>query len=331
MLRASVLLLGFVGASCSASPLAHENLYTTRVESPGGDLVDVSLVGVTGKPSWFGYVSVIDTRLSVKGKISRVVYGHSGAPVYVDGRLVGGLCRGLDFYSNNVAFGARPIADIRWWSSYAVENFLPESGAKFTAKCTDVPAVRAGEVLRCATVWGDVENGSVGTVTEVDNGIISMFAHATRGPHGPVNGVALGAQVLSFQGQMLGQVSVRTRTEDPVGAVFFQSPFGLVVVEGQLPPHFRVNVYCTGLEPPVRKVYNVVINHNLDSELLQVVSDVEAALGGARGCRVETTAYPPGGDPSDKDIVEHDGPAAALGWIFDRAEPGSEWIIEIDS
>lgn len=299
-----------------------------RVEVPGGELVDVPLSAVADEPSWYGLVCVVDEPSAKRLGVPGVVFGHSGAPVFVDGELVGAMGQALSFDDNELAFGARTARNLRWWRDLALRRYLPAADESASVDAQ----LSGGCLVSYATVYGDYCNGPVGTVTEVADGVVMMSAHGTRGREGAWNRAILEVDAVAFQRRFFtphaSQLSVDGDRGAVVGHAFFNGPYGLVGIAGADPPSFEVRVAPVA-DPADELEYHIVINPVLNDERTQVARHVRDSFELGRAPTVIEVRRRGAGDGGVEPPARFGDIVDALGHVFDRAEAGSRWDVVV--
>jgi len=231
-----------MGCSCAAP---HRYPAFLRLEAIGGAIVDVPLGAHLALPWNSGayrnhrQIGIAELHPSAYALMSApgAYRGCSGAPVLVNGEIVGGLCWGSDEYEQDGPIGYASISDIGLWADIARRS--TEDTSRWQRAHGGADECVPGSLIQAATLWGDLDYGPTGVVTRVQDGWVSLFAHSGRQFTGTHYSVLLNARPLAVVSEgTLHRLVFNAGV--PVGCEVFESPYGSYGRIGALPPHFRV-------------------------------------------------------------------------------------------
>lgn len=319
-----------------------------RLDLPGRGLTDVPLdaiaMPVGTSPGVAELCGASVRALSIPG----VYHGSSGAPVFRDDELVGGLSMTQEVQQSDLGLGFRPIATIRDWTTVA-RAWSPddEPGPVIDTGLGDaLDDVEPGTVLRFLTVWGDLEADMQGTVTDRDGETLSLLSHAPDfRPRGARHRLLQRARPLEisstwwhgYTGDAHRRHHLISAGGPIVGRTYFECEHGVVGEVGRMPPHFRVDVDLRTTEAQVLRLELYVAANGPQSMDRYTIEDALAPYTPAdfevsldrREASDGGYAWPAGDDDGTQDawvsLHERGALSDAMAALFESARPGDHF------
>ncbi|HTY40224.1 MAG TPA: hypothetical protein VMC43_04010 [Candidatus Paceibacterota bacterium] len=196
-------------------------------------------------PDFMGWPRVIVVRLfgGPKGKNGKSVFetgqvfgGMSGSPMYIDGKLIGGLALAKDF-STTAKTLITPI-------EYMLDLGRVDSGGP-----TAPTNVRPGEYMSLCLVYGDSDFCFDGTVTAVHEGHIYTMAHGVSLENGKTQLPVFRRSVVDLLESQAGASKISGLRGAAIGTASVHGMFGIVVRPGNLPKEVPVTLTINDVYP----------------------------------------------------------------------------------
>jgi hypothetical protein len=155
--------------------------------------------------------------------------GMSGSPMYIDGKLIGGLAMAKDFQTTAKTL----ITPIQYQLELArIEH--PESA--------EVPTVKPGEYVGMCLVYGDSDRCIRSTVTEVCNNHIFTTSHSVGLPYGKTEFPVFKVPVVDLLESQSGATKLAGVRGEAIGTAVVAGAYGMVVHQGPLPKSIPVTL-----------------------------------------------------------------------------------------
>lgn len=208
------------------------------------------------------------TNKSGKGyfESGQIFAGMSGSPMYIDGKLIGGLAMAKDFQTSAKTL-ITPI-------QYQLELARIEHPGD-----TSPPTVKPGEYVGMCMVYGDSDRCVYSTVTEVCDNHIFTTSHSVGLPYGKMEFPVFKFPVVDFLESQAGAHKLNGIRGEPVGTAVVSGAFGIVVHQGPLPKTASTTLTIHGVydQPKISRwqmPYDRQSTGNLTSALSTVVTQL---------------------------------------------------------
>lgn len=168
-----------------------------------------------------------------------VAHGHSGSPVFDgSGTLAGGVSAYL--VAGGPGFRTERIDSIR----AARRRVAVGSGPRVASlpSIAIAAAPEPGQAVWWLSVWGDVNRGTTGAITEIDGEWIELFAHAPNGLVGEAEARIVSARCLGLRALPNGEFESELVPQATIGAGIASTRATAVGVLGREPSAARISI-----------------------------------------------------------------------------------------